>query len=84
MGVFARIMIGLVAEEANHNTIIIDATYLKENRTASSLRLKKGRQTDLLPSRRCRREGANQGWDGYEAACRYGQPRALLHIRWAD
>ena len=41
-GVFARIMVGLAAESAEHKTIMIDATYLKAHRTASSLRLKKG------------------------------------------
>ena len=41
-GVFARIMMGLAAESAEHKTIMIDATYLKAHRTASSLRVKKG------------------------------------------
>mgnify|MGYP000423637195 FL=1 len=41
-GVFARIMAGLAAEGAGHKTIMIDATYLKAHRTASSLRVKKG------------------------------------------
>lgn len=35
--VFARIMVGLAAESAEHKTIMIDATYLKVHRTASSL-----------------------------------------------
>ena len=38
MGVFARIMAGLAAEGAETKTIMIDATYLKAHRTASSLR----------------------------------------------
>ncbi|PXW69284.1 hypothetical protein C7964_103804 [Loktanella sp. PT4BL] len=42
MGVFARIMTGLVAEASDKKTISIDATYLKAPRAASSLRLKKG------------------------------------------
>ena len=42
MGVFARIMVGLAAESAEHKTIMIDATYLKAHRTASSLCVKKG------------------------------------------
>ena len=42
MGVFARIMEGLAAEQADCRTIMIDATYLKAHRTASSLRLKRG------------------------------------------
>ena len=42
MGVFARIMEGLAAEAAERKTVMIDATYLKAHRTASSLRSKKG------------------------------------------
>ena len=41
-GVFARIMMGLAAESAESKRIMIDATYLKAHRTASSLRAKKG------------------------------------------
>lgn len=42
MGVFARMMDGLSAGKAEPQTIMIDATYLKADRTASSLGLKKG------------------------------------------
>ena len=42
MGVFARMMEGLAAEGTDPKTIMIDATYLKAHRTASSLRAKKG------------------------------------------
>jgi transposase len=42
MGVFGRIMEGLAAEGGETKTIMIDATYLKAHRTASSLRVKKG------------------------------------------
>ena len=35
-------MVGLAAESAGHKTIMIDATYLKALRTASSLCVKKG------------------------------------------
>ena len=42
-GVFVRIMVGLAAENAAHKTIMINATYLEAHRTASSLRLKRGR-----------------------------------------
>ena len=42
IGVFARIMTGLAAEDPDNTTISIDATYLKAHRTASSLRAKKG------------------------------------------
>jgi transposase len=41
-GVFARIMVGLDAERAEHKTIMIDATYLKAHRTAASLGGEKG------------------------------------------
>jgi transposase len=41
-GVFVRMMEGLAAACANHKTIMIDATYLKAHRTASSLAVKKG------------------------------------------
>ena len=41
-GVFARIMVGLAAQGAEHKTIMIDATYFKAHRTASSLCVKKG------------------------------------------
>ncbi|PRY23197.1 putative transposase of IS4/5 family DUF4096 [Aliiruegeria haliotis] len=43
-GVFARIMEGLAAGHSDHNAIMIDANYLKAHRTASSLRLKRGRE----------------------------------------
>ncbi len=41
-GVFARMMEGLAAIGADPTTVMIDATYLKAHRTASSLRVKKG------------------------------------------
>ncbi len=41
-GIFAKIMMGLAAEGADDKTIMIDATYLKAHRTASSLCVKKG------------------------------------------
>ncbi len=41
MGVFARIMTGLAEEAHDPRTIMIDATYLKAHRTASSLSVKK-------------------------------------------
>ncbi|GBR69414.1 IS5 family transposase [Gluconobacter kanchanaburiensis NBRC 103587] len=44
MGVFMRIMDGLSAAKAEPQTIMIDATYLKAHRMASSLRLTKGIQ----------------------------------------
>ncbi len=44
-GVFARMMHGLAAEATVPKTVMIDATYLKAHRTASSLRIKRGDQT---------------------------------------
>ncbi|VXC65345.1 transposase [Sphingomonas sp. 8AM] len=41
-GVFTRMMEGLAAGNAEPKTVMIDATYLKAHRTASSLRVKKG------------------------------------------
>jgi transposase len=41
-GVFAQMMEGLAAASAERKTVMIDATYLKAHRTASSLRVKKG------------------------------------------
>jgi len=40
MGVFARMMRGLSEQGADPSTLMIDATYLKAHRTASSLRVK--------------------------------------------
>jgi hypothetical protein len=37
-----RMMEGLAAASADPKTVMIDATYLKAHRTASSLRVKKG------------------------------------------
>ncbi len=41
-GVFARMMSGLAAEHGEEKTVMIDATYLKAHRTATSLAAKKG------------------------------------------
>ena len=41
-GIFAQMMVGLAAEHGEEKTIMIDATYLKAHRTASSLGVKKG------------------------------------------
>ena len=43
--VFARMMHGLAAEATVPKAVMVDATYLKAQRTASCLRLKKGSQT---------------------------------------
>ncbi len=42
MGVFVRMMEGLSAQRAELQTVMIDATYLKAHRTASSLGGKQG------------------------------------------
>ncbi len=47
-GVFVRMMEGLAAVGADPRTIMIDATYLKAHRTASSLAVKKGASVALL------------------------------------
>lgn len=41
-GVFAKIMTGLAAEHGEKKTVMIDATYLKAHRTATSMGVKKG------------------------------------------
>jgi transposase len=41
-GVFARMMEGLSSAGADRKTVMIDATYLKAHRTASSLAVKRG------------------------------------------
>ncbi|MBN2973486.1 IS5 family transposase [Sphingomonas floccifaciens] len=47
-GVFTRMMEGLAAAGAEPQTVMIDATYLKAHRTASSLRIKKGNLGRLI------------------------------------
>ena len=42
MGVLTRMMEGLSAAGADRKTVMIDATYLKAHRTASSLAVKRG------------------------------------------
>ena len=41
-GIFAEMLIGLAADHGEEKTVMIDATYLKAHRTASSLAVKKG------------------------------------------
>lgn len=41
-GIFAQMMVGLAAEHVEKKTIMIDATYLKAHRTATSMGAKKG------------------------------------------
>ena len=41
-GIFARMMAGLAAKHGEQKTVMIDATYLKAHRTATSMAAKKG------------------------------------------
>ncbi len=41
-GIFAQMLVGLAANHGEEKTIMIDATYRKAHRTASSLAVKKG------------------------------------------
>ena len=41
-GIFVQMMVGLAADHGEEETVMIDATYLKAHRTASSLGIKKG------------------------------------------
>ena len=41
-GIFAQMLVGLAADHGEEKTVMIDATYLKAHRTASSLAVKKG------------------------------------------
>ena len=66
-GVFARIMAGLAAEHVEQTTVMIDATYLKAHRTATSMCVKKGAWTpDWKDERR----------HEHQAACDLRQPGA--------
>ncbi len=41
-GIFAQMMAGLAADHGEEKTVMIDATYLKVHRTATSMGVKKG------------------------------------------
>ncbi|WP_300588425.1 IS5 family transposase [Marivita sp.] len=47
-GIFARMMAGLAAEHGEKTTVMIDATYLKAHRTATSMAAKKGGRGRLI------------------------------------
>jgi transposase len=51
-GIFARIMAGLAAKRREAKTVMIDATYLKAHRTATSLPRKWGAWTPDRPHQR--------------------------------
>ena len=46
--IFAQMMAGLAAESGEENTVMIDATYLKVHRTATSMGVKKGGRGRLI------------------------------------
>jgi transposase len=79
MGVFARMMEGLATEGSEEKVVMIDATYLKAHRTASSLRAKRGARRPARPTDR-----AHQGRTEHQAACcnRRQRPSSeVLHDR---
>ena len=45
-GIFAQMMMGLAADHGEEKTVMIDATYLKAHRTATSMGVKKGGADD--------------------------------------
>jgi len=75
-GIFIRMMEGLATPQAaDRKTIMIDATYLKAHRTASSLGVKKGGGTPDRP---------HEGRYEHQASCRNQckwPPDQLLHDR---
>lgn len=63
--IFAKMMAGLAAVHGKKKTVMIDATYLKAHRTASSLGAQKGGA--WLPDR------TDQRWYEYETSCHLRQ-----------
>jgi hypothetical protein len=55
MGVFTRMMEGLSSACAERTTAMIDTTYLKAHRTASSLAVKRGHEHQTPCHYRCQR-----------------------------
>ena len=47
-GIFAQMMVGLAADHSETKTVMIDATYLKAHRTATSMAVKKGGRGRLI------------------------------------
>ena len=66
-GIFAQMMMGLAAKHGEEKTVMIDATYLKAHRTATSMGVKKGAWTS---------DRSYKGRDEHEASCHLRQPRA--------
>jgi transposase len=52
-GIFARMMAGLAAEHGEQKTVMIDATYLKAHRTATSTRVSTGGCATSCSTRPC-------------------------------
>ena len=80
MGLFVRMMEGLSSEGPEQKTVIIDATYLKAHRTASSLRTKNGDRRSARASDR-----AHERRVGHQVAHRHRRERlsaAVLHDDW--
>lgn len=80
IGIFALMMERLVSEGGEERVAMIDATYLKAHRKASSLRPKKGgRRSARAPDR------AYEGRAEHQAACRCnrreGSSAEFLHDR---
>lgn len=78
MGVFLGMIEGLAAEGAEPAMVMIDATYLKAHRTASSLRVKRGSGPPDRP---------HQGRHEHQASRRHRRqrpPAQLLHDRRTD
>ena len=71
-GIFARMMVGLAAEHGEEKTVMIDATYLKAHRTATSMAAKKGGA--WTPDR------SHQGRHEHQVACHLRQPRDVHSI----
>jgi transposase len=84
-GVFLRMMEGLAAAQAVPKTVMIDATYLKANRTAPGLRVKKrgSRPPDRPHERRHEHQIARHQRCGWAALKRLHDRRAgqRLHRR---
>ena len=66
-GIFAQMMVGLAANHGEMKTVMIDATYLKAHRTASSLGAKRGAWTPDRP---------HQGREEHKAARHLRQSEA--------
>jgi transposase len=78
-GIFARMMEGLASKAAVPKTVMIDSTYLKAHRTATSLRSKRGARRSERPPVR-----PDQGRHAHQTARRHRRGRSpdpLLHGR---